>query len=477
MSKEAIKIPKIVCGKVIYDGACETIEYDNGVKVEIPVFTEEDFETITKNRQSLHDIPLSEVTLYLASAARRMLDKNYEIRKKSVEYGSLVTGFSKEMIGRDFFIMGDHLQYRSNMYDLLDSELGSHHIVDEWVRNQVAKVRAFPIGRVMHILVGNIPLASCYSIVRSVLTKNHTVVKLPRRDIITSLFFCQALIAENGEDHPLSRAISAVYIPKESDLLQNLISSSDLICAWGRKESLDKIKSIVPSGIPLLEFGPRRSFSIVDLDQCDPQDAARRLAHEFTLYDQEACFNPQRLFVKGDVDKLIPHLYRYMDQQQQKLPKGEIDYDTHAALSSICMEANYLGYDVHQNNEKVWTIIRCPADHVMDHPLSRTMYLHSVETWKEVHKHIDNETQTVSVFPISLRDQVADEFCSRGAVRICETGMTSHPRQGWTHDGKHPLKDFVSLANMDEGLDYIHKYGDYKTEDMENFLFDMLSDC
>jgi hypothetical protein len=67
--------------------------------------------------------------------------------------------------------------------------------------------------------------------------------------------------------------------------------------------------------------------------------------------------------------------------------------------------------------------------------------------------------------------EIANLFCSKGACRVCEIGLTSHFRQGFTHDGSYPLQQFVRMAYIDGGLEQVYKYGDYALDDYEKMLF------
>ncbi|MBI4511808.1 MAG: hypothetical protein HY698_19395 [Deltaproteobacteria bacterium] len=471
-----IDLPIIVCGEIrTPDGADDVLEleYSSGVKLRLPRLREEDVETVLQSRQLLHEIPLAEVSRYLGAGGARWVDPSYPVRRAALDIACDVTGFSRPMLERDFWVIGDYLMFRNNYYDLLDAELGDHRMVDEWVHRQVARVRAFPRGRVLHVMVGNVPMAGVYSMVRSILTKNHTIVKLPARDPSTCVHFARALIQENGADHPISRSLTVAYWEKDSPLWNTMIAASDMICAWGQGSSLARVKAKVPHSVPFLEFGPKRSLAIVFADECDPLAAATRVAHDVSVYDQEACFSPQRLFVVGDHRKLIPHLKDAFAQQQRFLPKGATSPDVESHIVRTRLEAVFRNTEVISSNEG-WSIIVSPDPLVsMEHPLSRTLFVHPITSPKEVLPFIDDETQTIAAFPFKPHaEALGDLFCARGAARICEAGMVSHFRQGFTHDGTYALQHFMRLAYLDRELEFIHKYGGRPTPgQLETFFF------
>ena len=471
-----IKLPKIICGEIITDAdeGVHEIEYAHGVKVHIPKLTAEDLNKIFENRVRLHDISLGEITQFLRMSGTQMSNPEYSLRKEAAKYGSLVTGLSPEMIHRDFRTMSSYLKHRNVIYDLLDAELGTYRVVDEWVNNQVARIRAFPRGRALHILVGNVPIAGLYSILRSIITKNQTVVKLATRDIISSLYFALSLIKENTPMHPISRSISVFYCDRNSSHLKKLIHTSDIVCAWGQGSSIEALKKDVPYGVPFLEFGPKRSLSLVYLEDDSVLDkVAMRIANDFSVYDQEACFSPQHLFVIGDSKKLIPKICKWLDIQTRILPKGKMTSDIESHVYRAKLEAKYRGWDVYEGKNQEWQLIDANNPYlVTNHPLSRTIYVHVIQSPREILPFVDDDTQTIGLYPLDkYAIEIANLFCSKGACRVCEIGLTSHFRQGFTHDGSYPLQQFVRMAYIDGGLEQVYKYGDYSLDDYEKMLF------
>jgi len=456
-----LSLPIMVCGELRYPQGNDVVEleYTDDLRVRLPQLRKADVEQIVANRESLQDISLADVSEYLSAAGRLWVDPQHQLRREAVERAEATTGYSRETVEYDYWTMGDFLMFRNNYYDLLDAELGDHKMLEEWVRNQVARVRAYPRGRALHFLVGNVPLASVGSMVRSILTRNHTVVKLPARDPVSSLYFARALVEANGLDHPLSRSLSVAYWDHDAEACERLLEASDVVCAWGRGASLQAIKARVPHSVPYVEFGPKRSLSLVYAEEIDVEQAALRIAHDISLYDQEACFSPQRLFVIGDPTALVTSLANRLKEQAEVFPAGRRTPDVASHVLRTRLEARFRGWQMIENGGR-WTIIVCKDPRPsIDAPLSRTIFVHPVDSLSEVTPHVDDETQTIAVLPHDRALDVANVVCARGAVRVCEGGLTGHFRQGFTHDGGYPLQQFVRLAHIDAPLDYTYKYG------------------
>lgn len=457
--KKILNLPIIINGELIYpSNEYIELEYTKAI-VRITKPSKNEINKILSFNDALHDISVHEVTGYLSKFGSKFLEPGNKTFEEAVELSSIVTGYSKEMTKRCFYIISEYLLERHLLCNKIEAEFGDYRILDTWVRNQVARVRAFPRGRAFHILVGNVPLASMYSIVRSILTKNQTVAKLPVRDIISVLYFMKGLIEANGPSHPISRSLSALYLNRNSDDLDIIINNSDTVCAWGKGESLKKIKEKVPHSVPYLEAGPKSSYSILFLEECNYDKAAIRLAHDLCIYDQEACFSPQRLFVIGNVSKFLPHLKDWLNWQTKYLPKGETSPDSDSHLLRTKLEAIYEKWPIHQKDND-WCIIEANPYLLSDHPLSRTLFVHSINHEDEILPFIDDDIQTISVYPYKkdIIEKLGDKFCSRGAARICETGTASYPREGFTWDSMYGLHYFVRLCYLDESLNSVHKY-------------------
>ncbi|MFN8074465.1 MAG: acyl-CoA reductase [Kineosporiaceae bacterium] len=471
-----IDVPLVVCGRVREVGEVapeDVIEvpYSGGVVVRMPRLTEADVDAVCAHRELLHDVPLGEVTRYLSAVGPRWMDADDPGMARTVDEVAAVTGYSRPMIERDYRIIGDYLTFRNNFYDLLDAELGDHRVTEEWKRNQVSLVRAYPRGRALHVLVGNVPMAGVYSVVRSVLTRNQTIAKLPARDLVTTSAFARALIEANPAGHPLSRSLTVAYWRRDDPLYDRLLHASDLVCAWGAGASLGALKARVPHTVPYLEFGPKRSFSVVWADEIEPDAAALRLAHDISVYDQEACFSPQQVFVIGDHRALVEALCARLDQQAEFLPRGRSTADVDSHVLRARLTGRYRGWEVREGRD--WTVmVSDDGSTLLDHPLNRTVVVHPIADVGEVVGAVDDETQTVAVLPHARAVTVADVVAPRGAVRICEGGLVSHFRQGFTHDGGYPLRQFVRLVSVDESAEYVHKYGPpMPVEVLETFLF------
>ena len=471
-----IDLPIVIAGQVRMPGPgveVDEVDYATGVRARIPRLTQADLDAIVSNREDLSKLTVGDVTRYLANAGAAWMNPSYRIRKEAIQQACRITGYSQAMLERDFWAIGDLLQFPNHQYDQLEAEFGTHRILDEWVDRGAVRVKAFPRGRVLHVMVGNVAMASVYSLMRSVLTKNHTVAKLPARDLVTCCAFMRTLIDTNGPDHPISRSLSAAYWEKDSPHWDPIVQACDLVCAWGQGASLRAIKQRIPHSVPFLEFGPKRSFGVVFTNECNVDRAALRIAHDLSVYDQEACFSPQRLFVVGPHEELLARIEHWLSHNAKFLPKGVTGPDIDSHVHRTKLEARFRGADVRDRGEGWSLIVNKDRFTPMEHPLSRTLFVDPIERVEDMLPFLDDETQSVSVFPFKpWAERLAELVCPRGAVRIVETGTVAYPKLGFTHDGSYALHQFVRLAYIDRELNHTFKYGPRKElQFMEQFFY------
>jgi long-chain-fatty-acyl-CoA reductase len=362
------------------------------------------------------------------------------------------------MLAQDYRAIGHALSHRAYVYDLFAVELGDEWAMEEWRRVQASSVRAYPRGLVVHGLVGNTPVAGIASIARGLITRNMNLAKAAARDPLSPLHFAQ-ICAQVEPEHPLVRGLSIGYWEHADPVAERATCLADAVCLWGGDEGIAAMRASVRPGVPLLEFGPKRSLAVIDLDRVDVEAAAARLATEVSFYEQEACVSPQRLYVKGGFERLREPLTCFLGAAARRAPKVTAEPDAHAHVSFARLEAAYRGWPMTCGRD--WTVIEAlvPGE-VREHPLGRTLYVHPVSSLEQVAAQLDETVQTVGVFPWELALSYRDAWARRGISRIVELGLSRHPRKGFSHDGMRALSALVRFVSVERPLHHYYKYLD-----------------
>lgn len=473
---EEIKLPIIVCGELIYpDGLPEeklcSFEFEAGVKVILPKLQEEHIKKIEEcTNDELHSLSIDEIAVFLDKVSKKWRDPDYKFRETTAEYISKVTGYCTNTIKNDLEFIA-YSAAREKLYEIVETDLENAYYLDEFIPFQSILRHAQPKGTILHVMVGNVPMAGLFTLIRTVITKNITLAKLPSRDPITVLMFALSFI-EVDKNHPVSKSLTVAYWEPMGEIGKRLVKKADAVCVWGKEDTMNNIRSLLSYGQEIIEFGPKRSMAVF-FEEANLEEACMRLAVDMSFYDQEACFCPQQLFVQNhNIDDVIEALSFYLNRVNHFLPKIFTPIDIAAYLNNISLESEFMGDRVVRGENNVWTlIVKNEISVPEEHPLSRTMFVYGFKDTKELEKIINKDVQTISVYPWDKHRCVADRFTKLGATRIVETGMANKPRVGFTHDSKKVLSRLVDWVAVERGTDFMYKFGRYNKTEAEIKLF------
>jgi long-chain-fatty-acyl-CoA reductase len=464
-SEKLIRLPKIINGKrydISKNDDILSIVYGTNTEVQIPKISDADIASIKRaEKYPLHDVPVQEIVLFLNKIGRFWLPENagHPIYQEALRNLMLINGYDQKMALRELNIISSVCTNHTGLHDLLDLELGNRFYMEEWVARGDALVHAEPVGNILNIMVGNVPVSGIMSIVRCLLTKNRILAKLPKRDTITTLFFALSMLEINAE-HPVTKSMTICYW-KGGDIIEDkLISLANLICVWGGKEVIESIKQKTKLGIDILEFGPKNSFSLIGKESVDDKKMAIALAHDVSIYNQEACFSPQMVFVEGDHEVFCKNLKEGLDLYINLLPKAKVIEDIYANVTKTKLEILYKGGTIIESKEpQAWTIavVESPSE-IVEHPLNRFIFVIPVDNIKNCYPYVHPKIQTVTISPWSRNCEVRDYLTLNGVSKMTEVGMVESIRNGSTHDNIYPIQRMVRWVSVERGSDYWGKY-------------------
>jgi long-chain-fatty-acyl-CoA reductase len=465
MDQKDLEIPIILNGQAFWPKQREdhySLAYESGVTVVIPKLTEADLRALGEaDKYLLHHLHFQEIISFFRRVGEfwSLQNRDQPLYRQAIDSLCSINGYSRKMAQREINILSSTLRLHTSWHDLLDAELGNRFYLEEWIPKGDALVHAQPLGNVLHILVGNVPASGMMSIVRGAITKNRTIAKLPKRDPITTTYMVLSCLEIDAE-HPVSRSMNILYWPGGDAIVEPILKLADVVCVWGRSDVVEGIKSKTRLGVDVLEFGPKTSFTVIGREAADSKKVALGLAHDVSIYNQEACFSPQIAFVEGDPSALVKNLAESMELYVGLMPKGQVTSDVHAHVSRSRLEAYY------NKNEVVcsigateWTItVISDMSEINEHPLSRVIYILPVEQLRDCVQFVNNSSQTIAIAPWHRNIEIRDEVTLRGATKITEVGLVEAFRIGSSHDGIYPLQRLVRWVCVERGCDYWGKY-------------------
>lgn len=475
-----IDLPLIICGqrRLPHDvdrQHIHVLRYESGVTVRLPRLQNDDIDRMEAEASDidaeLAGLSIPDIITFMGQVGERWDARQLAGRRLVRKYGHLVTQFSEIMMERDYETIGHFMAQRWHAYDEIESHFGDQRIFDEWIPVHMSHRRAFPRGAVLHYLVGNLPLAAMYSIIRGILTKNRTIAKLPTRDPISPIGLAEAFI-EVDPNHPVTRALTLAYWPHDDPVGDRCIEGADAACVWGGKAAVEAVKRKLPANVPLVEFGPKWSAAAIDLTQCKADEAAMRVVEDSSFYDQEACFNVQRAYVKGDIEPFIEALQQAFETFRSNLPFVATNRDILAHRAMVLLEAEYLGFRVESGED--WAVVVLPPEEkTFPHPLGRTLYVHQVDDLGDIVRYLDRDSQTLSVFPWDLTLEHRDAWAQAGTDRMVDMGFARMPRAGFTHDAMLSMQTFTRLVSVERPWDDKGRYYTRRDDPARHYMVDI----
>lgn len=464
------EIPIIARGRIIEPGE-DAVEYAGrgGAKFRTPDPHKHIHDLVLGNPVLLHDLmdrPIHDIVDFLAEVGKRLrLDDNPWLQESFAL--ALQAGGLAEPILRGVYDDLPRMFDPKGMFELVDKSVGVDYL-DGWVPGDgpYANCRVRAVGtRQLHITAGNVPVVAALTILRGALTKSDVLIKAPSNDPLTANAICRSLIDVDAS-HPVTKHVAVAYWKggdEEMDKQIVRVSRIDKITAWGGMSSVKHIQKFLTPGIDLTALNPKYSMSVIGKEALESEaamdEAAMGIAVIAGFYNQTACANTRIVYVESDTDddsieKLVALGSKVVAAFKTlppviSTPVDKRNQDLEAEMEAISLEDDF--YHVEGDTLTGGVIVSKFADRIdfFDQLNNRVVNLVPIADLVEVTRWCDDTTQTVGVYPESLREKLLDPFALAGVQRLVSlTGgdalqlfhdMHTLP-PGMPHDGIEPLR-------------------------------------
>jgi Acyl-CoA reductase (LuxC) len=414
----------------------------------------------------LHHTSMRDIIEFLAAVGKRLrLDDNAWLQQSFAL--ALQAGGLTEPILRGVYDGMLHMFEPRMLTELVDRTIGIDHL-DGWVpaAGAHANVRVRAIGtRQLHITAGNVPVVAALTIIRAALTKSDCLIKTPSNDPLTANAIARTMIDVDAS-HPVTRHLAVAYWKGGDEHMDSQIvrtSRIDKITAWGGMASVRHIQKFLSPGIDLTALNPKYSMSMIGKEALENEDAMREAATGIAVisgfYNQTACANTRVVYVESNTDdasldrivalgEMIVAAYRTLPPVISTPATGP-NRELEAELAAAALEDDFYsvggdtltgGYVVSRFNDRV---------DFFDKLNNRVVNLVPVANLLDVAKWCDDTTQTVGIYPESIRDRLLDTFALAGVQRMVPLRGNDPLRifqemhmlpPGMPHDGIEPLR-------------------------------------
>ncbi|MET0988604.1 MAG: acyl-CoA reductase [Steroidobacteraceae bacterium] len=349
---------------------------------------------------------------------------------------------------------------REVVTEMAEQTIGIRYL-EGWVPTKLidgrtAHIRAFG-SRALHIVAGNAPLISAMTIVRGAISRSDTIIKTPSNDPFTALAIVRTM-CDMAPAHPLTKHISVAYWKGgdqkfESELYQP--HTIEKIVAWGGLASVKHVTRYIQPGLELISLDPKRSISIVGQEAFASDDtmreAARKLAIDAGAMNQAGCVCTRVAYVQTGSSpeqlELAKRFGRYTYEALLALPSHMstkprlYDRELKREIEAIQLQDEWYHVIGGEDDEGAVIVSLLPEPvsfaTQLDH---RTINVVPFEDMEEVFAACDAYTQTVGIFPESLKAALVDRLPLYGAQRIVSLGFATTANLALPQDSIEPLR-------------------------------------
>ena len=324
---------------------------------------------------------------------------------------------------------------------LVENEIGSKYL-DGWVElpyaDKIARRRAYGT-RTLHFLSGNAPVVAALSMARAALIKADNIVKVAPNDPFTAWAILDAM-REVDPHHPVVRHFSVLYWPKEmSDFERELLHPRHLekIISWGGAlggvNSTSNHGSLQAAGIDVISLGPKFSISILGEQAFRSRSELDRIAsltaRDAGSFNMESCGSSRFHFVQATPEQAREYarlLYQHMQDQDpawSTLPKN-FPSELQAELEAVRVQGDL--YHVVGGEQGEGAVVVALGGDLPDFfPTHKVVIVLPFQgDPAQVAERIHPSTQTVGIYPESLKERLRDALVARGVCRFISIGHT-----------------------------------------------------
>lgn len=350
---------------------------------------------------------------------------------------------------------------RDNVTEIAATQVGLDYL-NGWVPHKLRdgrelRVRAFG-SRVLHIPAGNGGLVSAVTILRSVITRSDVIVKAPSNDPLTAVAIARTL-ADVAPGHPITKHLAAVGYWKGGDLAveETLYQPHHLekIVAWGGLASVRHVTRYIQPGLELIALDPKRSATIIGADAfADDEtlnEVARRAAVDIGVANQEGCANARVIYVLTGTDaeglananrlgELIYSELVHLPEMVSTAPR----YPSRELLDHV--EASRMAADFYRvvgGEQREGAIVVSQIDEPVDYsPMlsGRVANVVPVDSIDKVTAAVNAYTQTIGIYPESLKRRLRDTLPLFGAQRLTSLGYACSVALAMPQDAIEPIR-------------------------------------
>jgi hypothetical protein len=419
----------------------------------------------------LQELPFEEILDVLVELGQALdFEKNPHIRQ-AYEAGLVASNYPPSILKNSY--LGLPLAFgREAIREIAETRIGIDHL-EGWVPRLLSdgrelRVRAFG-ARALHIPAGNGGLVSAVTIIRNAITRSDAIVKAPSNDPLTALAIARTL-AEVAPNHPLTRHLCVAYWKGGDEAVEERLyrpEHIEKIVAWGGFASVKHVTKYIQPGLELISLDPKRSATIIGpeafADEETLDEVAVRAACDIGVANQEACASARVIYVLCGSDaaglEKINRLGERIYEALLSLPESistkpkRLDRELRDHIEASRMAEDW--FRVIGGEQDEGAIVVSQIDEPVDYSAllsGRVANLVPVDSLDRVTNAVTAYTQTVGIYPESLKTELRDRLPLFGAQRLTSLGYACNVTSAMPQDAIEPVRRMCKWI-VDESCD------------------------
>jgi hypothetical protein len=443
---EPFRIPLIIRGQIIDATDVEHGGRRGGISFRAPDISKHLGKLTLRTPSQMADlykISFEDILDYLVDLGGRLnISQNGHVQE-ALRLSCITSGLSESILRFHYSHLGRMFD-RKEMRAMMERSCGVDYL-EGWVDQGPgafpglrARTRAFG-ARCVHVIAGNAPIVSVLTVIRNALTRSDAIIKLPSNDPLTAVALVRTMV-EMAPDHPITKHISVAYWKGGDHKTEEAIYDPrgiEKIIAWGGFDSVKHITKYLQPGIDLITQDPKLSGTIIGreafADEATLSSVAKRLALDIGAQNQEGCVSARVIYVESGTDDgglaRANRLGELTFAALQTLP-DHLSTPHKAFDSSLKAEIDALrlcgdDYKIFGGRSNEGAVIVSQEDCPVDFSRSlacRVGNIVPIDSFETAVRSVNSYTQTIGIFPESLKTALRDRLAFQGAQRIVSLG-------------------------------------------------------
>jgi hypothetical protein len=462
---EQWRVPLVIRGEIIDTAEVEFGGRRGGVSFKAPdlsVYLDRLALAAPSRMADLYAVGFDEIVDYLARLGPRLTLADNRHLQESYELSRLTSGLSDSILKYQYESLPRY--FRPEVVRETADRLVGINYLEGWVEQPpsvtsgaAVRIRAFG-ARCVHVIAGNVPVVGAATIIRNAITRSDAIIKTPSNDPLTSAAIVRTMI-DMDRDHPLTRHVSVAYWKGGDERIEAALYDPrrvEKIVAWGGFDSIKHVTRYLQPGLDLITLDPKHSSTIVGreafADERTLLAVARRLAVDIGALNQEGCVNARVVYVVSGTDEAglerANRLGELTFDAMQRLPPHvstphkAFDPELRAEIEALRFVDDE--YRVFGGRANEGAVIVSQSDAPVDFArmlACRVANIVPIDDVATAVRSVNAYTQTIGIYPESLKAELRDRLAFQGAQRLVSLGGAATLQGSATpQDGIEPVR-------------------------------------